>query len=112
MISAVAASPSVLWPPNHKMAPATVTASASDLCSAALVYKITSVSSNEPVNGTGDGDTAPDWVITGNLTVNLRAERSGSGSGRVYTIMVGCTDASGNSSTKTTTVTVPHDQGK
>ena len=70
------------------------------------------VSSNEPVNGTGDGDTAPDWVITGNLTVDLRAERSGTGSGRVYTITVRCTDASGNSSTKTVTVTVPHDRRK
>ena len=112
MISAVLASPSVLWPPNHKMAPVTVTASASDLCSAAPVCKITAVSSNEPINGTGDGDTALDWQITGNLTANLRAERSGSGSGRVYTITVACTDASGNSSAKTTTVTVPHDQGK
>ena len=92
------------------MAPVTVTASASDICDAAPVCKITSVSSNEPVNGTGDGDTAPDWVITGNLTANLRAERAGSG--RVYTITVACTDASGNSSTKTTAVTVPHDQGK
>lgn len=34
------------------------------------------------------------------------------GSGRVYTVTVGCTDASGNSPTKTTTVTMPHDQGK
>jgi len=52
------------------------------------------------------------WQITGNLTLNLRAERSGNGNGRVYTLIVGCTDASGNSSTKTTGVTVPHDQGK
>ncbi len=94
------------------MVPVTVAVSASDVCSPAPVCKITSVSSNEPVNGTGDGDTAPDWQITGNLTVNLRAERAGNGSGRVYTLMVGCTDASGNSSTKTTAVTVPHDQGK
>jgi len=111
-IGSVTANPNALWPPNHKMVPVTVAVSASDTCSAAPVCKITAVSSNEPVNGTGDGDTAPDWQITGNLTVNLRAERAGTGNGRVYTVTVGCTDASGNSSAKTTVVTVPHDQGK
>jgi len=111
-IANVTASPNSLWPPNHKLVPVIVTASASDTCSTTTVCKITSVSSNEPVNGTGDGDTAPDWVITGDLTVNLRAERAGTGSGRVYTITVQCTDASGNSSTKTVAVTVPHDQRK
>jgi len=68
------------------------------------------VNSNEPVNGLGDGDTAPDWIITGDLTVNLRAERSGIGNGRIYTITVTCKDACGNSSVGSTTVTVPHDQ--
>lgn len=71
------------------------------------MFNHTVVSSNEPVDGLGDGDQVPDWQIAGNLTVNLRAERAGNGSRRVYTISVGCTDASGNSSTKT--VPVPHD---
>ena len=44
--------------------------------------------------------------------MNLRAERSGKGRARTYTITVRCTDASGNSATKTVTVRVPHDQGK
>jgi len=111
-IKTVTANPNVLWPPDHRIVPVTVAASASDICTAAPVCKITSVSSNEPINGTGDGDQAPDWKITGNLTVKLRAERSGRGSGRVYTITVGCTDASKNSSTKTVTVTVPRTQPK
>jgi len=42
----------------------------------------------------------------------LRAERSGLGTYRVYTITVACTDASGNTSTGTVTVKVPHDQAK
>lgn len=72
-----------------------------------------SVASNEPVNGTGDGDTAPDWQITGDLTVNLRAERSGSGSGRVYSITTQCADVAGNSSPpQLVTTVVPHAQGK
>ncbi len=110
VINNLAANPNVLWPPNHKMRPVTVTADASDNCDPDPVCKITSVSSNEPVNGTGDGDTSPDWEITGDLTVNLRAERSGTGSGRVYTITVECADASGNSATAEATVTVPHNR--
>ena len=39
---------------------------------------------------------APDWEITGDLTLDLRAERSGSGTGREYTITVQCTDGTGN----------------
>jgi PKD domain len=112
IIGTVTASPGTLWPPNHKMVSVTVAVSVSDLCDAIPVCQIISVSSNEPVNGLGDGDTAPDWVITGNLTLNLRAERSGMGTGRVYTSTIQCTDASGNSSTKTVTVNVPHDQRK
>ena len=107
-IQSVTASPNVLWPPNHKMIPVRIGVSVSDNCDAKPKCKITSVASNEPVNGLGDGDTAPDWLITGNLTVNLRSERSGKGSGRIYTITTTCTDASNNSSTKTASVRVPH----
>ncbi len=113
IINSVTATPNLLWPPNHKMVPVTVAASATDTCNAAApICRITSVSSNEPINGTGDGDTAPDWEITGNLALKLRAERAGTGTGRIYTITVGCTDPSGNSSTKNTTVTVPRNLGK
>lgn len=112
VISSVSASPNVLWPPNHKMVPVTVAVSASDVCSPTVTCKITSVTSNEPLVGPGSGHTAPDWQITGDLSVNLRAERAGSGNGRIYTLNVQCTDASGNSATKTVTVDVPHDQGR
>ena len=110
-ISSVAASPSVLWPANHKMVPVTITVVASDN-TGVTSCQITSVTSSEPDNGLGDGDTAGDIQITGDLTVSLRAERSGKGNGRTYTITVECKDAAGNASTSTTTVTVPRDQGK
>jgi hypothetical protein len=112
VISSLSASPNVLWPPNHKMTPVTVAVSASDVCSPPVTCKITSVTSNEPVNAPGSGSTAPDWQITGDRSVNLRAERSGRGNGRIYTLTVQCTDASGNGATKTVTVNVSHDQGK
>jgi hypothetical protein len=70
------------------------------------------VTSNEPINGTGDGDTAPDWEIVDSHHVRLRAERAGGGDGRIYTITITCTDSSGNSSSQTVTVTVPKSKGK
>jgi len=64
------------------------------------------VTSNEPINGTGDGDTGPDWSFAG-LSFALRAERAGGGTGRIYTIDGECRDSSGNVSHATTTVRVP-----
>ena len=109
-ISSVTANPNKLWPSNHKMMPVVIEVDAMDNYDS--VCQIVLVESNESVNGLGDGDTAPDWVITGGLTVQLRAEGSGTGNGRIYTITVECEDPSGNSSTDTAKVTVPHDKGK
>jgi hypothetical protein len=111
-IAAASVSPNNLWPPNHKMVPVSVAVSASDICDATPACRIVSVRSNEPVNGLGDGDTAPDWAITGLLTADLRSERSGTGNGRMYTLTVQCTDDSGNSSTRDVVVTVPKSQKK
>jgi hypothetical protein len=110
VITSVSATPSSLWPPNHRMVPVTVAVSAIDICDLTPTCQIISVTSNEPDDGLGDGDTAGDAVITGDFTVSLRAERSGRGSGRVYTITVRCTDDSGNSATRAVEVRVAHDQ--
>jgi hypothetical protein len=112
VIGSVTASPNRLWAPNHQLVPVTVSVPVSDICDAAPTCKIIGVSSNEPINGPGDGNTAPDWVITGALTVDLRSERSGTGTGRVYLVQVQCTDSSGNSATKAVSVSVPKSQGK
>ncbi len=85
----------LLWPPNHKTRNVAVSVSVSDNGDASPSTRVISVSSNESLNGTGDRNTDFDWEITGGLTVDLRAERAGGGSGRVYTV----------------TVTVPHDLG-
>jgi hypothetical protein len=100
-------SPAILWPPNHNMVRVAVTATGSDSCSPSVTCKIVAIKSNEPVD-----DSQGDWVVTGNLTANLRADRLGSGNGRIYAVTVQCMDKAGNSTTKDTLVTVPHDQGK
>lgn len=106
-----------LWPPNHKYTTINLTdlvASASDLCDPGVNLNsvvIASVSSDEPNNGDGDGNTTNDIVIAPNCkSVQLVAERMGGGNGRVYTITFKVTDSSGNSTTATAKVRVPKSQ--
>ena len=106
-----------LWPPNHKYATVKVTdlvASASDLCDPSVnigSVRIAKVTSDEPNNSGGDGNTTNDIVIAGDCkSVQLRSERMGNSDGRVYTITFRVTDASGNVATATAKVTVPHSQ--
>jgi hypothetical protein len=108
VISNVSVDPSVLWPANHKMRNIAVTYSSTDNCPGTVTC-VLSVTSNEAVNSAGDGNTSPDWEIVNNHSVKLRAERSGAGTGRVYTITIRCTDMAGNTGVATTTVMVPHD---
>jgi len=107
VLSNEAVSTPVLVTPNHKMNNVTVSYNVTDNCGP--VTNTLSVTSNEPVNGLGDGDTAPDWEIVDANHVRLRAERSGTGIGRVYTITITSTDSAGNSSSKQVLVIVPHD---
>jgi len=108
VISGVSVDKPVLWPPNHKMTDVTVSYGATGCGSPACTL---SVSSNEPVNGVGDGNTSPDWAVIDAHHVQLRQERSGKGSGRIYTILIRCVDDAGDVATSTATVAVPHDQG-
>lgn len=110
LIQNVSANPKTLWPVNHKMVKVDVSVTATDNCDSSPECTIVSVDSNEPVTGIGDGNTAPDWFITGNFSVDLRAERSGVDTGRIYTITVSCTDGCGNRSNETTEVMVQHNQ--
>lgn len=106
-ITNVSVSRTTLRPANHKLVTVNVTVAATDAVSTP-VSRIVSVSSNQPVNGTGDGNTAVDWVISGPLSVDLRAERSGDDGDRIYTITIESRDEAGNVATRTVTVTVPH----
>jgi hypothetical protein len=62
--------------------------------------RITNVTSNERID-------ADDWKVFDNKIVVLKADCDAHGSGRNYVIGVQCTDASGNSSASSVTVTVP-----
>jgi len=101
-IADAVATPSQLWPPNHKMRDVVVSGVVWDAIDPAPTFRIVGVSSNE-------GSSA-DWDVTGDLTLQLRAERSGSGSGRIYTIVLEAKDVSGNAARTTVAVTVPHNQ--
>jgi hypothetical protein len=98
-ITSAVAVPSVLSPANHQFVAVAISVSAVDGCGGPVRCRITSVTSNEPL--------ADDWIITGDLTLKLRAERLNKGTGRVYTITIVCTDRAGNEATKTVTVSVP-----
>jgi hypothetical protein len=106
----VTVTPTELWPPNHKMVSVSVAVTPTDNCDLASAQScnIISVTSNEPDNGIGDGNTDGDIEIIGPRTLNLRAERAGPYSGRIYTITAECVDAAGNTGIGTGEVKVPH----
>jgi PKD repeat protein len=99
----------VLWPPNHRLVTVADVSAADGLSGLAGGLLIT-VTSNEPINDVGDGNTGPDFVIAGGK-VALRVERSGTSTGRIYTITATATDRAGNTTQAVSTCVVPHDQG-
>ncbi len=104
----VTATPNVLWPPNHQMV--TVNTALSNGATQP-VLELVSVISNQPDNGTGDGDTPNDIEIASDQVINLRAERASGQGDRVYTLIYQVQDGCGNSTQLQTTVTVPANQG-
>ena len=107
--------PFVLWPPNHEMVEIEVRLRVRDACTdrRGLRVELISVASNEPDNGTGDGNTVNDIqgadIGTDDRHLLLRAERKGNGSGRVYTIVYQVSDPDGNTTEVAAKVHVPHD---
>jgi hypothetical protein len=102
------AEPSIakLWPPNHKFQKVSIRG-VTDPDGGDVHSTITGVTSDEPVNGNGDGNTCPDAKIKSNGRVELRAERSGDGNGRVYAIHFTATDETDDSCDGVVFVCVP-----
>ena len=104
----VAASPNVLWPPNHKMVKITAAISVKDDYDQNPLITLVSVVSNPSGNS---GDISAD-VGTAATTFSVMSARKGSDkAGRVYTAIYSAKNYCGSVSTAATTVTVPHDQG-
>ena len=110
----VGLSPESLWPPNHRMVEINAAVTADDACGPPAVTLV-AVTSSEPDNGRGDGNTMNDIqdtdLGTSDFVFGLRAERAGGGEGRTYTAVYAATDAAGNEATSLATVFVGHDRG-
>lgn len=115
---AVVPDPAVLWPPDHRMVDVHIGLRVVDACSVVpddIDIVLRDVRSSEPANEIGDGNTEPDImgadIGTRDTDIQLRAERSGPGVGRTYTLVYTAEDAEGRSVRGQGIVTVPHDQG-
>jgi hypothetical protein len=106
LCSQAQAVPDLLWPANHNMVSVNI-AGVSDPDDDAFTIRIVAVTQDEPVNGLGDGDTSPDAVIQGDKVL-LRAERSGTGNGRVYEVGFTAEDGYGGTCVGSVKVKVPH----
>ena len=103
----VSVTPDILWPPNHLYVEVSATVIAADNFDPNPTVTLISVTSNEPDDGEDDGNTVNDIVILDDFTFKLRAERSGVGTGRIYTITYQVSDACGNVTEQSATVSVP-----
>ncbi|MEO6122853.1 MAG: ExeM/NucH family extracellular endonuclease [Ilumatobacteraceae bacterium] len=101
---AVSVTPNLLLVPNHRYVRINVTPDGSD---DVQLIELVSVVSNEADDGVDDGNTVNDIVIDGPFSVRVRAERSGVGSGRVYTFTYRATNDCGATVLSTASVTVP-----
>lgn len=113
--------PIKLWPPNHKFVSETVTAVADDSTQQVTLTLVPTVT--DTAGGDGGAQHDPDYTPedpaatgTGSASVDLglRAERSGRGDGRTYTIdwvadFGGQSCTSGDEGQSPFVVTVPHD---
>jgi len=119
--------PSVVWPPNHKLVPITITCNERDGGSSdSNTLKVTGIDSigvdsqgaGQPsakqgpdFSGVGDSSTVSDGQ-TATVTPEVRAERSGTDkAGRTYMIHLSCDSGDDTNGSATAIVTVPHDMG-
>ena len=117
------AGPDVLWPPNHKYFSAVITARSTDSEDTVTLessgthdeYADPAAHTGE-ANGAGntEADVSPFFATDGpeavaSVTQDIRAERAGTGDGRVYTFSVMAEYSDGDVCRATFTSRVPHD---
>jgi len=96
-------SPATIWPPNGAMVSIAPTFTVHDNCDAAPAVTIASATSTT---------AAPaDISVTPPTGASVRAFRAGTEkNGRTYTLTYSAVDASGNTSSASASVLVPHDK--
>ena len=104
-ITSITPSLGPLGPPAHPWVLVTLSVTVSDLVDPAPACRITNVTRTDAAP---PPDAPPDWEITGDLTISLRADPSGETPARIDTLTLTCTDRSGNTAVGSTDVTVPH----
>lgn len=107
---ALALTPDALWPPNHKFVLVTPIIDVWDACDPAPMVELTDITMSDASDTRGAGHTDDDFYVTEGGEIYLRAERSGTGEGRLYTITYTATDGAGNVATASATVAVAHHQ--
>jgi hypothetical protein len=105
--SAASASPATIWPPSGKLVPVSIQG-VTDPDGDPVTLTVTGVRQDEPLTKPG----SPDATGIGTSNPSIRADRDGSGDGRVYRVSFTAIDPQGASCTGTVTVCVPHDQGQ
>ena len=73
---------------------------------------IDGITQDEPTTGSGKGDKSPDGFGIGTDSALVRAERLGTGDGRVYEISFTADDGNGGMCSGSVFVAVPHDNKK
>jgi alpha-tubulin suppressor-like RCC1 family protein len=110
----VTLSAATLSPPNHRLIPVTAAIHVSDDGDANPRVELVSITSTEADAGVAEEDLPNDIQDaafgTDDREFALRAERSGRGSGRTYTVTYAATDMAGNRSEVSRIVFVPHDR--
>ena len=95
----------MLWPPSGRLVRIGI-AGVTDADGDAVAVTVTGITQDEP-----PGDNAPDARGIGDQSALVRAERRGTGNGRVYRITFSADDGRGGTCTGAVTVCVPHDRG-
>ena len=101
--------PTMLWPPNHKMVEITPSWTVSDECDPSPDVSLVGIVANEGDDIIGDGHTSNDIQIDDDGSIFVRSERSGTDTGRVYTITYQAVDDCGNVTVRSAAVIIPHD---
>lgn len=106
--SQAVATPTKIWPANHRFQPVSISGvTSSDGGEVALT--VDAVMQSEPTHGAGSGATCPDARGIGTSIAEVRAERAGDNRGRVYSILFTASNALGSSCSARVDVCVPHD---